>query len=64
MPTEVLRDPRGNKIAEIEIRSDGIQILRLPNGVKVGEYYPRENTTRKPNGEKVGQGNLLTMLLK
>lgn len=64
MPTEVLRDPRGNKIAEIETRSDGVQILRLPNGKRLGEYTPRENVTRKANGDRVGQGNLLTMLLK
>ena len=63
MPTEILRDGRGNKIGSVETTSNGRQILRDRHGSKLGEYDPRSNVTRDRHGNKIGTGNQLTRLL-
>lgn len=63
MTKEVLRDSRGNRIGEIETRSDGKQIIRDKMGNRLGEYTPRDNVTRDKMGKRVGTGNLLVRLL-
>lgn len=64
MQIHTLRNANGLKIGEIETLSNGIQVLRGANGLKLGEYDPKQNVTRGANNLRVGDGNLLTMLLK
>lgn len=63
MNRQVLRDRNGSRIGEIEETSDGKLILRDKNGSRKGEYNPRNNVTYDRRGRRVGEGNLLTMLL-
>ncbi len=63
MNKQVLRDRYGHRIGEIEETSNGKLILRDKNGSRKGEYDPRYNTTYDRTGRRVGEGNLLTMLL-
>lgn len=63
MSKEVLRDNRGNRIGEIETRSDGTQIIRDKMGTRLGQYTPRDNVTRDKMGKRIGTGNLLIRLL-
>lgn len=61
MPTEVLRDSHGHKIAEIQTNGSR-QVIRDEHGHKLGEFDGK--VTRDEHGHKVGDGNLLTMLIK
>ncbi|WP_119157759.1 hypothetical protein [Caldimonas tepidiphila] len=63
MAYEVLRDRQGRRIAEIETRGDGKQVIRDPLGRRLGEYDPKSNVTRDAQGRRVGEGNLLVSLL-
>lgn len=60
---EVLRDAKGNRIAEIE-SVGGKQVLRDKHGNRLGEYDTRDNVTRDKHGNRVGTGNLLLTLLR
>lgn len=64
MNNQILRDAYGNKIGEIETRSDGTQVIRDKYGNKLGEYDPRGNVTRDKYGNRVAGGNMLTSLLR
>jgi hypothetical protein len=63
MSDVILRDRSGNKIGSIETRRDGIQIGRDKGGNKRGEYDPKRDVTRDKSGNKVGSGNLLSVLI-
>ena len=63
MSDAILRDRSGNRIGSIETRRDGIQIGRDKGGNKRGEYDPKHDVTRDKNGNKVGSGNLLSILI-
>lgn len=57
---QILRNAKGVKIGEIQ-ESSGKQIIRDARGVKKGEFDGK--ITRDSRGKKVGEGNLLSMLL-
>ena len=61
--SEVLRDKYGNRIGEIRI--DGSkQTLFDSHFNRLGEYDSRTGWTRDKYGNPIGQGNLLTTLLR
>lgn len=64
MSREVLRDAMGRKLAEIETKSNGVRVLRTPMHERLGEYDPKTNVTRDSMGRKIGEGNLLTTLIR
>ena len=58
---QVLRDSMGRKIAEI--KSEGNRdVIRDPMGKQLGYFDGRY--TYDPMGKKVGEGNLLTSLIR
>ena len=60
---QVLRDRHGNRIGEIEINGSK-RILRDKAGNRLGEYDSQSDQTRDKYGNPVGQGDLLTTLLR
>jgi hypothetical protein len=60
---EVLRDRYGNRIGEIEFNGSK-RVLRDKYGDRLGEYDSHDNWTRDKYGNPVGQGDLLTTLLR
>jgi hypothetical protein len=62
MPNQILRNSRGHKIGTIKSRGDKLEIYNS-RGYFLGRFNPRTNLTHNSRGEKVGYGNLLTMLL-
>ena len=60
---EVLRHRHGNRIGKIEINGPK-RILRDKAGNRLGEYNSGDNWTRDILGNPIGQGDLLTTLLK
>ncbi len=58
--SEILRDAHGRRIGEIE-RCGDKQIIRDEHGRRLGEYDGRY--TYDDHHRRVGEGNLLTMLL-
>lgn len=62
--TQILRNRDGQRIGEIAVGYDGIQVLRDRVGRRVGQYEPRQNVTRDRDGRRVGEGNLLTSILR
>lgn len=60
----ILRDANGRRIAEIENKRDGMQIIRNMDGRRLGQYTPTDNITRDANGRRVGEGNLLVALIQ
>lgn len=62
MSTEILRDRSGNMIGKImKLGSD--LVLFNASGNRLGHYNPSINATFDASLNRVGQGNLLTMLL-
>lgn len=61
--TEILKDKRGNRVGEVRSES-GRLVLVDSHGTRLGEYDPKTNMTKDAHGNRVGQGNLLTSLLK
>ena len=53
----------GNRIGEIEINGSK-RVLRDKAGKRLGEYDSSTDRTRDKFGNPVGQGDLLTTLLK
>lgn len=62
MPKEILKDRRGRAIGFIRERNGRLEIYGS-RGQYLGKYDPRHNTTHNSTGERIGYGNLLTMLL-
>ena len=60
---EVLRDRHGNRIGEIEINGSK-RVLRDKAGNRLGEYDSASGWTHDKYGNPVGQGDLLTTLLR
>jgi hypothetical protein len=60
---EELRDRHGNLIGIIEINGSR-RTLRDKAGNRLGEYSSGDNWTRDKQGNPVGQGDLLTTLLR
>ena len=60
---EELRDRHGNLIGIIEINGSR-RTLRDKAGNRLGEYNSGDNWTRDKQGNPVGQGDLLTTLLR
>lgn len=58
-----IRDRHGNRIGEIEINGSK-RILRDKAGNRLGEYDSQSDQTRDKYGNPVGQGDLLTTLLR
>lgn len=62
MPKEILKDSRGALLGVIKERAGKLEIFNS-RGAYLGRYDPRRNETYNRTGEKIGYGNLLTMLL-
>ena len=62
MSMEFLRDRSGNMIGKI-VKFGNHFILYSAGGNRLGHYDTGINTTYDASGNRVGQGNLLTMLL-
>lgn len=60
---EILRDRSGNMIGKI-IKIGHQFVLFTPGGERLGQYDPRLNATFDASNNRVGQGNLLAMLLR
>jgi hypothetical protein len=64
MSTQVLKDSRYNVIGYVETRSDGTQVVKDARHSVRGYYDPKTNTTKDVQFRVVGQGNLLSSLLR
>lgn len=62
MPNQILKDSRGGLLGVIKERSGKLEIYDSRGGY-LGRYDPRRNETYNRTGQKIGYGNLLTMLL-
>lgn len=62
MPNQILKDSRGGLLGVIKERSAKLEIYDSRGGY-LGRYDPKRNETYNRTGEKIGYGNLLTMLL-
>lgn len=63
MSTQFLRDKSGNLIGKIMPFGSKF-VIYDEKGNRLGHYDPQINSTFDASGNRVGQGNLLTMLLK
>lgn len=57
------KDKTGHRIGEV-LEQSGRHVLVDKTGHRVGEYDPRTNVTSDRFGKRVGEGNLLAMLLR
>jgi hypothetical protein len=64
MSTQILRDRAGSVIAKIETRSNGIQAIYDRNESLMGTFEPKFNKTYDRYGHLIGEGNLLTSLIR
>ena len=64
MSTQVLKDAHYRIIGYVETRSDGVQVIKNAHYRILGYYDPRQNQTKNEHYQIVGQGNLLTSLLR
>ncbi len=64
MSQESLTDSTGNVTGYIETMPDGKQCLTDPQGTVLGYYEPTSDTTTDKFGTTLGQGNILTTLLR
>ena len=62
MQNQVLKNSRGAYLGVIKQRGNVLEIFGR-TGQFLGKYDPRVNQTYNKTGEKIGYGNLLTMLL-
>ena len=60
---QTLRDRSGRLLGRIKDKGNVLE-LRGANGRLLGRYYIKENRTRDAAGRLVGQGNLLSYLIK
>jgi hypothetical protein len=60
---QVLRDKFGNRIGEVQINGSK-RTVRDKAGNFLGSYDEHDNWTRDKAGNPVGQGDLLTTLLR
>ena len=60
---QILKDKMGHRIGEVNDQS-GRRVLADRTGRRLGEYDPKMNVTRDRVGNRVGEGNLLAMLLR
>ena len=58
---EILRDCSGKRIGEIVVQGNR-QVIRDASGRRLGEFDGK--FTRDASGKMIGEGNLLTSLLK
>ena len=63
MPTETLKDFRGNVLGSIESVDDGAQVLRDADGKIKGYYDPKTDHTRGPDKRILAKGNVLRNLI-
>lgn len=61
MATQTLRDLHGQKIGDIKYLG-GKQVVFDKHGNRLGEYAPELNVTKGNHRNKVGQGNLPSLL--
>ena len=64
MAQQIIRDFRGNIIANIEIRSNGDKIVRNFHGQILGTYNAATNITRDFYGNVAAKGECLGLLIK
>lgn len=64
MATQTLEDSNHRIIGYLATQPDGRQILEDARHTRLGYYDPKSNTTQDANHKTLGQGNLLTTLLK
>jgi len=62
MATQILRDRSGNTIGKIIEFGNKLFIYDV-KGNRLGQYDPKINVTFDASGNRIGVGNLLTMLL-
>lgn len=63
MSHQILKDRNGRRIGEIRENTNGKLEIRDAQGRRIGQYDPVRDVTVDQSGRKVGNGNLLTMLL-
>ena len=61
---QYLRNKNGTPIAALRTRGDGSTGIHTVSGDFLGRYDPRNNRTYSKSGDLVGQGDLLTTLIK
>jgi len=64
MKSQELRDKVGRLIGRIQAEPSGRLVLRDAVGRPLGTFDPRDNVTRDSKGNRVGTGNLLSMMLR
>lgn len=62
MSMEILRDRSGSVIGRI-IKMGNQFVLYTPGGERLGHYDPNMNATYDARSNRIGQGNLLALLL-
>ena len=63
MSTQILRDRSGNMLGKI-VKIGSRYFIYDVRGNSLGQYDPSINVTFDASGNRIGQGNLLTMLLR
>lgn len=58
-----LKSRSGKCIGRITYRNPNVQEIRNCSGYYLGKYDAKTNTTYNRTGKKIGNGNLLTMLI-
>ncbi len=61
---QVLRNQNGSRIGEIRPDNQGNFVIFNADGHRLGTYETKNNVTRDANGHRIGEGNLLTTLLR